>query len=191
MRIFSNKDSNLLQEVHALRKENKSLKEKLIIANNIESTLKSATNDKTEEIKFLQSELKKAKDEIELLKNQNQLLKNPIASIENHNNTNTFNNNDMSFSNSSVLLNSRSHSLKTVQNFQQDTDTTALDTAILLSKQQANYGTNMIDSLKDTDEVHINKIMSNGFSRENAILHIFELKFGKVPSNSNISLVFF
>lgn len=59
-----------------------------------------------------------------------------------------------------------------------DPDQEALEVGLLLSKQEALHGTNMFDSLKPEDNSVVQEYMNQGFSREEAILMIFEQKFG-------------
>jgi hypothetical protein len=61
-----------------------------------------------------------------------------------------------------------------------DPDEEALEHAILLSKQEEEYGVNMYDSLTPSDEPVIAEYVDQGFTREEAILIIYEEKYGKV-----------
>lgn len=63
-------------------------------------------------------------------------------------------------------------------------DEEALEHAILLSKQEEEYGINMYDSLTPADEPLIAEYMDQGFTREESILIIYEEKFGKVSIQS-------
>jgi hypothetical protein len=45
---------------------------------------------------------------------------------------------------------------------------------MLLSQQEAEYGINMYDALNEHDEPNIEEYMNQGFSREEAILILFE-----------------
>lgn len=54
----------------------------------------------------------------------------------------------------------------------------------MLSKQEEEYGINMYDSLTPADEPSIAEYMEQGFTREEAILIIYEEKFGKVSIQS-------
>lgn len=65
-----------------------------------------------------------------------------------------------------------------------DPDEEALEHAILLSKQEEEFGINMYDSLTPADEPMIAEYMDQGFTREEAILIVFEEKFGKVSIQS-------
>ena len=64
-----------------------------------------------------------------------------------------------------------------------DPDQEALQVGLLLSKQEAEHGTNMFDSLRPQDNSVIQAYMGQGFSKEEAILMIFEQKYGKDPSS--------
>lgn len=61
-----------------------------------------------------------------------------------------------------------------------DPDQEALEHAILISKQEEEFGVNMYDALLDEDEPVVEEYMAQGFTREEAILIIFEERFGKV-----------
>ena len=63
-----------------------------------------------------------------------------------------------------------------------DPDAEALEHAILLSQQESEYGVNMYDALTPADEPVIDEYVAQGFTREEAILIIFEEKYGKVSS---------
>lgn len=63
-----------------------------------------------------------------------------------------------------------------------DPDEEALQHAILLSNQDSEYGVNMYDSLTPADEPVIEEYVEQGFTREEAILIIFEDKYGRVAS---------
>lgn len=65
----------------------------------------------------------------------------------------------------------------------EDPDQEALQVGLLLSKQEAEHGTNMFDSLRPQDNQVIQSYMNQGFSKEEAILMIFEQKYGKDPSS--------
>ena len=65
----------------------------------------------------------------------------------------------------------------------EDPDQEALQVGLLLSKQEADHGTNMFDSLRPQDNQVIQSYMNQGFSKEEAILMIFEQKYGKDPSS--------
>jgi hypothetical protein len=64
-----------------------------------------------------------------------------------------------------------------------DPDQEALQVGLLLSKQEAEHGTNMFDSLRPEDNTVIQAYMGQGFSKEEAVLMIFEQKYGKDPSS--------
>lgn len=55
-----------------------------------------------------------------------------------------------------------------------DPDQEALEHGMLLSLQEAEYGKNMYDALTEADEPDIEDFMNQGFSREEAILILFE-----------------
>lgn len=59
-----------------------------------------------------------------------------------------------------------------------DPDQEALEHAIMISKQEEDYGINMYDALTDSDETAIEDYIVQGFTREEAILIIFEEKMG-------------
>jgi hypothetical protein len=61
-----------------------------------------------------------------------------------------------------------------------DPDEEALEHAILISKQEEEFGINMYDALTPDDEPVIQEYMIQGFTREESILIIFEHKVGKV-----------
>jgi Holliday junction resolvasome RuvABC DNA-binding subunit len=65
-----------------------------------------------------------------------------------------------------------------------DPDQEALEHAILLSKQEEEFGLNMYDSVTPADEPLIAEYMEQGFTREESILIIYEEKFGKVSIQS-------
>lgn len=54
---------------------------------------------------------------------------------------------------------------------------------LLLSQQKARYGVNMYESLSNSDEPSIERYMSRGLSLDQAVLRVFEKKFGPVDSN--------
>ncbi len=66
-----------------------------------------------------------------------------------------------------------------------DPDEEALEHAILISKQEEEFGVNMYDSLVPDDEPVIDDYISQGFTREEAILIVFEHKVGKVSILAN------
>ena len=83
-----------------------------------------------------------------------------------------------------------------------DPDQEALAAGILLSQQDAQFGTNMFESLREEDELIIDEYTKQGFTRftncmfcwiyifddnllrEEAILMIFEDKYGKTSKGS-------
>lgn len=64
------------------------------------------------------------------------------------------------------------------------------DKEVLLSKQVEQYGVNMYDSLNQHDEFKLSAYMDTGYSRDEAILIIFEEKFGHVTINPEDRVVF-
>ena len=64
-----------------------------------------------------------------------------------------------------------------------DPDQEALEAGMLLSKQEAKYGTNMFDSIKEEDEAVISEYEADGFSRVEAIQMIFEDRYGKLDDD--------
>eukprot|EP01035_Chromulina_nebulosa_P040729 gene40729-55073_t len=69
-----------------------------------------------------------------------------------------------------------------------DPDQEALQVGLLLSMQEAKYGTNMFDALGSKDNTVIQAYMCQGFSKEEAILKIFEQKYGDDTSSHNLSI---
>ena len=69
-----------------------------------------------------------------------------------------------------------------------DPDQEALEHAMLLSAQEQEFGINMYDSLSAADQLLLHEYVSQGFTREEGALIIFEEKFGKT-SNSQFSSV--
>lgn len=53
----------------------------------------------------------------------------------------------------------------------------SMEIALKLSEQDAQYGTNMHDSLTAADEPEIEKLTRNGFQEHEALLEIFNRKF--------------
>lgn len=66
-----------------------------------------------------------------------------------------------------------------------DPDQEALEHAILISKQEEEFGLNMYDALTPQDEHILHEYMVQGFTREEAILILFEERFGKVSIQSD------
>ena len=66
-----------------------------------------------------------------------------------------------------------------------DPDQEALEVALLLSEQEAKYGTNMFDALGPDDNTLIQAYMCQGFSKEEAILIIFEQKVAGNDTSSH------
>jgi hypothetical protein len=67
-----------------------------------------------------------------------------------------------------------------------DPDQEALEHAMLLSAQEDQFGINMYDSLSSQDHLLLEDYISQGFTREEAALIIFEEKFGKSSNTSTI-----
>eukprot|EP01034_Spumella_vulgaris_P021844 gene21844-27915_t len=63
-----------------------------------------------------------------------------------------------------------------------DPDQEALEHAILLSCQESEFGVNMYDALTPNDEPVIDEYIAQGFTREEAILIIFEEKYGQIAA---------
>jgi len=57
----------------------------------------------------------------------------------------------------------------------------AMKVALLLSEQEASYGTNMYESLTERDGVDIERQVGAGVSTEEAILSIFRQKIASIP----------
>jgi hypothetical protein len=57
------------------------------------------------------------------------------------------------------------------------TDNEAAHLALLLSKQEADFGINMYDALRPSDEPEIQRLVDLGYTYEQAILHIYENRF--------------
>mmetsp|Transcript_10931 Transcript_10931/g.15071 ORF Transcript_10931/g.15071 Transcript_10931/m.15071 type:complete len:2303 (-) Transcript_10931:207-7115(-) len=70
-----------------------------------------------------------------------------------------------------------------------DPDEEALAHGILLSKQLKEYGTTMYESLRPQDEESITEFVRQGYTREEAVLLIFESKFGVVGSESKVEFL--
>jgi len=70
-----------------------------------------------------------------------------------------------------------------------DPDQEALEHALLLSAQEDEFGINMYDSLTPTDELTLHEYISQGFTREEGALIIFEEKFGKTKHSRNNSVI--
>jgi hypothetical protein len=65
----------------------------------------------------------------------------------------------------------------------------ALQIGLLLSQQEAEFGTNMYDSLEDSDEPSIRRLVAQGYSNDEAVLEIFNMKFGKTGPRTKWSNV--
>ena len=70
-----------------------------------------------------------------------------------------------------------------------DPDQEALEHALLLSAQEDEFGINMYDSLTPADELVLHEYMSQGFTREEGALIIYEEKFGKTKFTRNSSVI--
>mmetsp|Transcript_4015 Transcript_4015/g.6337 ORF Transcript_4015/g.6337 Transcript_4015/m.6337 type:complete len:1555 (-) Transcript_4015:955-5619(-) len=70
-----------------------------------------------------------------------------------------------------------------------DPDQEALEHAMLLSSQEQEFGINMYDSLTGPDEEVLADYVSQGFTRSEAALIIFEEKFGQVSGSKNSQLI--
>lgn len=75
------------------------------------------------------------------------------------------------------------------------TEAEEVEHALLLSKQESEFHTNMYDSLTSADAARMAEYRSRGFSRSQAALMIFEEKFGRSsdhnPSMVRISYLFY
>lgn len=69
-----------------------------------------------------------------------------------------------------------------------DPDEEALEHAIMISKQEEDYGVNMYDALTDSDEPIVEEFIALGFTREEAILIIFEEKMG-IKKSEHASII--
>lgn len=58
-----------------------------------------------------------------------------------------------------------------------DPDQEALETGLLLSQQQAEFGINMLDALRPEDEPTVQQLMLDGLSREEAAFFLFRERF--------------
>lgn len=70
-----------------------------------------------------------------------------------------------------------------------DPDQEALEHGILLSKQFKLYGLTMYDAIKPVDEVNIEAYMRRGYAREEAVLLLFEERYGPVDTTSSVGLL--
>lgn len=70
-----------------------------------------------------------------------------------------------------------------------DPDQEALEHALLLSTQEQEFGINMYDSLTSADQLILHEYISQGFTREEGALIIFEEKFGKTKNLQNTSVI--
>lgn len=65
----------------------------------------------------------------------------------------------------------------------------ALQIGLLLSQQEEEHGVNMYDSLEVSDEATIRKLCQQGYSNDEAVLEIFNRKFGKTGPQTKWSAV--
>lgn len=70
-----------------------------------------------------------------------------------------------------------------------DPDQEALEHALLLSSQEDEFGINMYDSMSPEDHITLEEYMSQGFTREEGALIIFEEKFGKTRFTRNTEVI--
>lgn len=70
-----------------------------------------------------------------------------------------------------------------------DPDDEALEHGILLSKQLERFGLTMYDAIKPVDEGNIAAFMSQGYAREEAVLLLFEERYGPVDTTSSLGLL--
>ena len=70
-----------------------------------------------------------------------------------------------------------------------DPDDEALEHGILLSKQLEKYGLTMYDAIRPTDEAAITAYMGEGYTRSEAVLLIFEARYGPVGTTSGLGLL--
>ena len=70
-----------------------------------------------------------------------------------------------------------------------DPDQEALEHALLLSSQEDEFGINMYDSMSPEDHVTLEEYVSQGFTREEGALIIFEEKFGKTKFTRNSEVI--
>jgi hypothetical protein len=61
---------------------------------------------------------------------------------------------------------------------------------LLLSQQKGKYGVNMYESLTNHDEVAIEKYMAKGCTLDQAVLKVFEKKYGSVDNQVLVSCLF-
>lgn len=65
----------------------------------------------------------------------------------------------------------------------------ALQIGLLLSQQEEEFGVNMYDSLENSDESTIRRLVQQGYSNDEAVLEIFNMKFGKTGPKTKWSQV--
>lgn len=62
-----------------------------------------------------------------------------------------------------------------------------LQLGLIISQQEAVYGTNMYDALLPSDESTIEEFVRQGFTLDDAVLLIFEKRYGRVQIEDNSS----
>lgn len=62
---------------------------------------------------------------------------------------------------------------------------------LLLSQQKGKFGVNMYESLTNSDEPAIERYVARGLTLDQAVLKVFENKYGAVDNQSMVSLVYF
>ena len=69
------------------------------------------------------------------------------------------------------------------------TSSDALQIGLLLSQQEAEFGVNMYDSLENSDENTIRRLVAQGYTNDEAVLEIFNRKYGKTGPQTKWSQV--
>lgn len=69
------------------------------------------------------------------------------------------------------------------------TSSDALQIGLLLSQQEAEFGVNMYDSLENADENTIRRLVAQGYTNDEAVLEIFNRKYGKMGPQTKWSQV--
>jgi hypothetical protein len=64
----------------------------------------------------------------------------------------------------------------------------ALQLTMLISTQESRYGFNMFESMTSVDKPQIERLMAQGNSFEDAVLHIFELRYGGMNQVDEITI---
>lgn len=72
-----------------------------------------------------------------------------------------------------------------LQEEKKDADQEALEHGMLVSQQESQFGINMYDSLTADDNYEIDRLIDLGYTKEQAVLLIFERKYGKVNRGQN------